>query len=108
MGFVFDRRELGEYAKDFDICREAIHQSVMEIAGNLLGRVEIKKTTDDDGNERVEYDGDLFMSMLQNVHICRENSDALISLVYDGYKLLNKEDIKNEQLQNEGTNETGE
>lgn len=108
MGFVFDSRELGDYAKDFGIAREAIMNSVKEIAGNLIGKVDIKKETDDEGNERMEYDGDLFITVLQNIHVCRENADALIALVYDGYKLLAKEDAKNGKPDNETTNKEGE
>ena len=99
---AYDIRSLGDYAKDFDLVREAIKSSVLEFTGNQISRVEIKENADG----KVEYDQDQFISVLKNVHLVRERSDTLTALFYDGFKLLNEE-VKNAQLSNEGINEAG-
>lgn len=100
---AYDIRSLGDYAKDFDLVREAIRGTVLEFTGNQISRVEIKENEDG----KVEYDQDQFVTALQNIHLVRERSDTLTALFYDGFKLLNEE-VKNAELSDEGTNETGE
>lgn len=100
---AYDIRSLGDYAKDFDLVREAIRGSVLEFTGNQISRVEIKENEEG----KVEYDQDQFVSVLQNIHLVRERSDTLTALFYDGFRLLNEE-VKNAKLSDEGTNETGE
>lgn len=100
---AYDIRSLGDYAKDFDLVREAIRGSVLEFTGNQISRVEIKENEDG----KVEYDQDQFVSVLQNIHLVRERSDTLTALFYDGFRLLNEE-VKNAKLSDEGTNKTGE
>lgn len=100
---VYDARELGNYAKDFTLCREAVSMTMRELAGNFIGKVEIKKTEDG----KIEYDGDAFMTVLQSIHVGRTNSDELIAMIYDGYKLLAKEDARHERMDNERSNEEG-
>lgn len=97
---AYDIRSLGDYAKDFDLVREAIRGSVLEFTGNQISRVEIKENEDG----KVEYDQDQFVSALQNIHLVRERSDILTALFYDGFKLLNEE-VKNAKLSDEGTDE---
>lgn len=104
MGFVYDMRELGEYAKTFDLCRQAVRNTMEELAGNFIGKVEIKKT--EDGT--IEYDGDVFMTVLQSIHVGRMNSDELIAMIYDGYKLLAKEEKERERMDNEEPHEEGD
>lgn len=98
--YAYDIRSLGDYAKDFDLVREAIRGSVLEFTGNQISRVEIKENEDG----KVEYDQDQFVSALQNIHLVRERSDILTALFYDGFKLLNEE-VKNAKLSDEGTDE---
>lgn len=100
---AYDIRSLGDYAKDFDLVREAIRGTVLEFTGNQISRVEIKENEDG----KVEYDQDQFVSVLQNIHLVRERSDTLTALFYDGFRLLNEE-VKNAKLSDEGTNKTGE
>lgn len=100
---AYDIRSLGDYAKDFDLVREAIRGTVLEFTGNQISRVEIKENEDG----KVEYDQDQFVTVLQNIHLVRKRSDTLTALFYDGFRLLNEE-VKNAQLSDEGTNETGE
>lgn len=100
---AYDIRSLGDYAKDFDLVREAIRGTVLEFTGNQISRVEIKENEDG----KVEYDQDQFVAALQNIHLVRERSDTLTALFYDGFKLLNEE-VKNAKLSDEGTDKTGE
>ena len=100
---AYDIRSLGDYAKDFDLVREAIRGSVLEFTGNQISRVEIKENEEG----KVEYGQDQFVSVLQNIHLVRERSDTLTALFYDGFRLLNEE-VKNAKLSDEGTNKTGE
>ena len=51
---VYDARELGNYAKDFALCREAVNNTMKELAGNFIGKVEIKKT--EDGRNYIEME----------------------------------------------------
>lgn len=94
---AYDIRSLGDYAKDFDLVREAIRGSVLEFTGNQISRVEIKENEDG----KVEYDQDQFVSVQQNIHLVRERSDTLTALFYDGFRLLNEE-VKNAKLSDEG------
>ena len=89
---AYDIRELGEFAKDFDLVREAIKNTIMEFTGNQVGRLDIQE---EDG--KPTYDEEQFFTILRNVHMVRERSDILTALFYDGFKLLNEMEKDNEQ-----------
>ena len=93
---AYDIRELGDYAKDFDLVRESVKNTIMEFTGNQVGKLDIQEEDD-----KPVYDEEQFFTILRNIHMVRERSDILIALFYDGFKILNE--MEKDNGEHEGT-----
>ena len=98
---MYDYDILGDYESDFILTQRVIQDSVKEIAGMLISKMEI---ADKDGVP--EYDNDVMQHILDAIHTARNKGDVMIAIFYDEFKRKAEEDAKNGQLQR--TDETGE
>ena len=98
---MYDYDILGEREGDFILVQQVIQESVKEITGVLLAKLEIK---DNDGVP--EYDNDTMQHILDAIHQARTKGDTMIAIFYDELKRKAEEDAKNGQLQR--SDETGE
>lgn len=98
---MYDYDILGERDEDFILIQRVIEDSVKEIAGVLLAKLDIK---DNDGVP--EYDNDTMQYILDAIHTAKSKGDTMIAIFYDELKKKAEEDAKHGQLQR--TDETGE
>lgn len=94
---AYDIRALGDYAKDFDLVRESVKNTILEFTASQVGKLDVQE---EDG--KPTYDEEQFFNILRNIHTVRERSDILTALFYDGFKLLNEMEKDDERTDNEG------
>lgn len=89
---MFDWDELGKYQNAFSCVEDAINDMISEFTNSQLAKFEIK--TKEDGSP--DFDEKQFETILLNIALVDEKSEALKTLFYNGYRALAKKEAENE------------